>query len=262
MVLFVLFLYYVSFRFDSCFRFVFSLFFFSWLALSFSFSFFVFLLAHILHWSSRFDQAVFSLYIAKGGYHCQRDSKFWANFVNTWVQGGGGVSVDPTKSNRIILMSRRGFKGNNHGFYYDFIQKKPPQLAQQPPTTPQQPPTTPIPQPQPTHIPTPYSQPGHAPSTTHPPQPLTQPPTTTSPLTPRPTQQEATREEDPQQGSPLEMEIRRRAQQVRKLGKQIGELSQQRKELKRDLEALIKELATERNDSPSGPSLLDNTIFP
>ena len=198
----------------------------------------------------RFDQAVFSLYIAKGGYHCQRDSKFWANFVNTWVQGGGGVSVDPTKSNRIILMSRRGFKGNNHGFYYDFIQKKPPQLAQLPPSTP-------IPQPQPTHMPIPYSQP--EPSTTHPPQPLAQPPTTS--VISQQTQHEETREEELQQGSPLEMEIRRRAEQVRELGKQIGELSQQRRKLKRDLEVLIKGLATERNDSPSGPSLLDNTIF-
>jgi hypothetical protein len=53
--------------------------------------------------------------IAKSGLKCQTDAKFWANRGNNRSAAHPqGITEDPTKTNNVILFSRRGW-----GFDYD-----------------------------------------------------------------------------------------------------------------------------------------------
>jgi len=63
----------------------------------------------------RFDQSVFSIHIAKNNLQCQTDPKYWANRGNNRsVQHPQGITEDETKTNNVILFSRRGW-----GIEYD-----------------------------------------------------------------------------------------------------------------------------------------------
>jgi len=75
----------------------------------------------------RYDQAVFSVLLAANHIECQRDTRFWANIGNNAAHGGIPRGKQFTKTNNVVLFTRRGW---SHGVGWDyswesFIRKRP-----------------------------------------------------------------------------------------------------------------------------------------
>lgn len=57
-----------------------------------------------------FDQAVFSIFLFELGVQCQTDARFWANRGNNrQPDAPNGVTLDPRRTNNVVLYSRRGW---------------------------------------------------------------------------------------------------------------------------------------------------------